>query len=643
MKSPSSNQVAQMLLGLSRPLKRLIALAVDIVLIGFTVWFSFYLRLGEWVSPFAIEWQPLSAFWSALFIAVPIFILTGLYRNIFRFSGLPVLMTLLRAVGIYGFFYAPLITVIGLVGVPRTIGLIQPTLLFLAIAASRIFVAFWLGGGYRTKLKRANLPRVLIYGAGTTGRQLASALRQSHQMNVLGFLDDDPKLAGNALNGHSIFSVSALEELVQKLNVTDVLLALPSVNRKRRNEIIAYVRSCRVHVRTLPSMTDLAKGKIAVSDIRELDIEDLLGRDPVEPNVSLLQKNITNKIVLVTGAGGSIGSELCRQIILEKPTKLVLFEQGEFNLYRLHQELLALAEKLNISTPIVPVLGSVRDEERLGDIFSKEKPQTIYHAAAYKHVPLVEENPVEGILNNVFGTLAAAQVAVESGAENFTLISTDKAVRPTNVMGATKRLAEMVLQALANEVVANQGNSKTIFSMVRFGNVLDSSGSVVPRFKQQIAEGGPVTLTHPEVTRYFMTIPEAAQLVIQASAMATGGDVFLLDMGEPVKIIELARRIISLSGLTVCDDANPNGDIEIEIIGLRQGEKLYEELLIADNPQATENERIMKAHEDYLPWLVFGERLKVLKEYCVTNNQQQIEVVLKELVSGYSPDTRGTV
>jgi FlaA1/EpsC-like NDP-sugar epimerase len=641
MKSPSSNQVAQMLLGLSRPLKRLIALAVDIVLIGFTVWFSFYLRLGEWVSPFAIEWQPLSAFWSALFIAVPIFILTGLYRNIFRFSGLPVLMTLLRAVGIYGFFYAPLITVIGLVGVPRTIGLIQPILLFLAIAASRIFVAFWLGGGYRTKLKRANLPRVLIYGAGTTGRQLASALRQSHQMNVLGFLDDDPKLAGNALNGHSIFSVSALEELVQKLNVTDVLLALPSVNRKRRNEIIAYVRSCRVHVRTLPSMTDLAKGKIAVSDIRELDIEDLLGRDPVEPNVSLLQKNITNKIVLVTGAGGSIGSELCRQIILEKPTKLVLFEQGEFNLYRLHQELLALAEKLNISTPIVPVLGSVRDEERLGDIFSKEKPQTIYHAAAYKHVPLVEENPVEGILNNVFGTLAAAQVAAESGAENFTLISTDKAVRPTNVMGATKRLAEMVLQALANEVVANQGNSKTIFSMVRFGNVLDSSGSVVPRFKQQIAEGGPVTLTHPDVTRYFMTIPEAAQLVIQASAMAKGGDVFLLDMGEPVKIMELARRIIDLSGLTVCDDVNSNGDIEIEIIGLRPGEKLYEELLIADDPLATDNERIMKAHEDYIPWPVFCEKLKALKEYCATNNQQQIEVVLKELVSGYSPDTRG--
>ncbi|MBU3595993.1 polysaccharide biosynthesis protein [Polynucleobacter sp. 86C-FISCH] len=643
MKSLSSNRFAQILLGLSRPVKRLIALAIDVILIGFTVWLSFYLRLGEWVSPLAIEWQPLSAFWASLLIAVPIFIITGLYRNIFRFSGLPVLMALLRAIGIYGFFYAILITVVGLVGVPRTIGLIQPVLLFLTVAASRVFVAFWLGGGYRAKLKRTNLPRVLIYGAGTTGRQLASALRQGHQMNVLGFLDDDSRLVGNALNGHPIFSASALEELIQRLNITDVLLALPSVNRKRRNDIISYVRSCKVHVRTLPSMTDLAKGNISVSDIRELDIEDLLGRDPVEPNAALLQKNITNKVVLVTGAGGSIGSELCRQILMEGPAKLVLFEQGEFNLYRLHQELLALNEKLNLNIPLIPVLGSVRDEGRLREVFSKENPQTIYHAAAYKHVPLVEENPVEGILNNVFGTLAVARVAAESGVESFTLISTDKAVRPTNVMGASKRLAEMVLQALAGEIVAKTNSSKTIFSMVRFGNVLDSSGSVVPRFKQQIAQGGPVTLTHPEVTRYFMTIPEAAQLVIQASAMATGGDVFLLDMGEPVKIMELARRIIELSGLTVSDGENPNGDIEIEIIGLRPGEKLYEELLISDNPLATDNERIMKAHEDYLPWPVFCEKLSSLEKYCSLNDRQKIEAVLKELVSGYIPDAKGVL
>lgn len=635
-----TNRLTQSLLGLSRPIKRLIALAVDAVLIGFTVWLSFYLRLGEWINPLTVEWRPMSAFWAALCIALPIFVVTGLYRNIFRFSGLPVLMALLRAIGIYGFFYAALITFIGLFGVPRTIGLIQPVLLFLAIAASRIFVAFWLGGGYRAKLKRANLPRVLIYGAGTTGRQLASALRQSHQMNVLGFLDDDPRLVGNALNGHAIFSATQLQELIQKLNVTDVLLALPSVNRKRRNEIIAFVRSCKAYIRTLPSVTDLAKGKIAVSDIRELDIEDLLGRDPVDPNINLLQKNIFNKVVLVTGAGGSIGSELCRQIIIEKPSKLILFEQGEFNLYRLHHELHSLKEKLNIDIPLIPLLGSVRDADRLSEVFSKEKPQTIYHAAAYKHVPLVEGNPVEGILNNVFGTLAAAKTALDSGVESFTLISTDKAVRPTNVMGATKRLAEMVLQALANELPTHD-KQKTIFSIVRFGNVLDSSGSVVPRFKQQIEEGGPVTLTHPDVTRYFMTIPEAAQLVIQASAMATGGDVFLLDMGEPVKIMELARRIIELSGLTVCDEQNPNGDIEIEIIGLRPGEKLYEELLIANNPQATENERIMKAHEDFLPWPKFSEKLDVLQRCCTSGNHEKIEGLLRELVSGYIPEKRG--
>ena len=637
MKSLSSNRFAQILLGLSRPVKRLIALGIDVILIGITVWISFYLRLGEWVSPLAIEWQPLSAFWASLLIAVPIFIITGLYRNIFRFSGLPVLMALLRAMGIYGFFYALLITVVGMVGVPRTIGLIQPVLLFLAVAASRVFVAFWLGGGYRAKLKRTNLPRVLIYGAGTTGRQLASALRQGHQMNVLGFLDDDSRLVGNALNGHPIFSASALEKLIQKLNVTDVLLALPSVNRKRRNDIISFVRSCKVHVRTLPSMTDLAKGKISVSDIRELDIEDLLGRDPVEPNSALLQKNITNKTVLVTGAGGSIGSELCRQILIERPVKLVLFEQGEFNLYRLHQELLALNEKLNLDVPLIPVLGSVRDEGRLREVFSKENPQTIYHAAAYKHVPLVEENPVEGILNNVFGTLAVARVAAECGVQSFTLISTDKAVRPTNVMGASKRLAEMVLQALASEAEAKPGSAKTIFSMVRFGNVLDSSGSVVPRFKQQIAEGGPVTLTHPEVTRYFMTIPEAAQLVIQASAMATGGDVFLLDMGEPVKIMELARRIIELSGLTVSDDENPNGDIEIEIIGLRPGEKLYEELLIGDEMLDADHPRIMRAKETSKDWHLLESAIKDLDQAINTGDSDAIRSVLMEVVDEYSP------
>jgi FlaA1/EpsC-like NDP-sugar epimerase len=412
---------------------------------------------------------------------------------------------------------------------------------------------------------------------------------------------------------------------------------MPSISRKRRNEILGQIRNAQVSVRTLPSFNDLPQGKVKISDLQELDIDDLLGREPVAPSYSLLEKNIANKVVLVTGAGGSIGSELCRQIILEKPSKLVLYEQGEFNLYRLHQELLSLVDQLNLAVTLIPVLGSVRDERRLQEIFIQEQPQTVYHAAAYKHVPLVEENPVEGILNNVFGTLSTAKIAMENGVENFTLISTDKAVRPTNVMGASKRLAEMVLQALDHEQDRNQ--RKTIFSMVRFGNVLDSSGSVVPRFKEQIAQGGPVTLTHPDVTRYFMTIPEAAQLVIQASAMATGGDVFLLDMGEPVKIMDLARRVIELSGLTICDEENPNGDIAIEIIGLRPGEKLYEELLIADNPQNTENERIMKAHEDFLPWLSLSVKLDLLGKHCTNVDLLNIQADLRELVSGYAPET----
>lgn len=638
MSNPLSKKFVQFLLGLPRPVKRLFALLLDIGFIALTVWLAFYLRLGQWVSPFDIEWRPLSAFWPALLISLPIFVISGLYRTIFRFSGLPVLLLLVRAVGVYGFLYAALITGIGFTGVPRTIGLIQPILLLIFVGGSRVFLAFWLGSAYRSKLKRIGLPRVLIYGAGATGRQLAGALRQSHQMNVLGFLDDDPSLDGSVLNGYRIYDASQLPRLVEKLKISDVLLALPSINRKRRNEIISTVQTQKLRVRTLPSMIDLAKGKIAISDIHELDVEDLLGRDPVEPHPDLLSKNLFSKVVLVTGAGGSIGSELCRQILLEKPTKLILFEQGEFNLYQIHQELLQLLEKKNFDTELIPALGSVRDEHRLREIFSIERPQTIFHAAAYKHVPLVEANPVEGILNNVFGTLAVAQIALEQGVKNFTLISTDKAVRPTNVMGASKRLAEMILQALAKESSSSAGAEKTIFSMVRFGNVLDSSGSVVPKFKQQIADGGPITLTHPEVTRYFMTIPEAAQLVIQASAMATGGDVFLLDMGEPVKIMELARRIIELSGLTVCDQLNPSGDIEIQTIGLRPGEKLYEELLISDNPQQTQNRRVMKAHEDFIPWPMLAAKLNILNEHCATTDLLNIQNDLMELVSGYAPE-----
>jgi FlaA1/EpsC-like NDP-sugar epimerase len=431
------------------------------------------------------------------------------------------------------------------------------------------------------------------------------------------------------LNGQPIYSPDDLLGLVETLNVSDVLLALPSASRKLRNEILARMRAVHVSVRTLPSVTELAQGKVSISDLRDLDIDDLLGREPVVPDRDLLSQNISGQVVLVTGAGGSIGSELCRQILKADPAVLLLIEQSEFALYNIHQE---LQDKLAESPiKLVPLLASVRDAERMREIMLTWRPDTVYHAAAYKHVPLVEHNPAEGIKNNVLGTLTAARAAAEHGVANFVLISTDKAVRPTNIMGASKRLAEMVLQAMA---VTLPG---TKFSMVRFGNVLGSSGSVVPKFRQQIRDGGPITLTHPEITRYFMTIPEAAQLVIQASAMARGGDVFVLDMGQSVRIIDLARRMIELSGLTVRDEASPEGDIEIEITGLRPGEKLFEELLIGDNPEPTQHPRIMKAHEDFLQWPLLREKLDALEAALDTHDVGVVRSILEQIVAGYVP------
>ena len=475
--------------------------------------------------------------------------------------------------------------------------------------------------------------RVLIYGAGNAGRQLAAAMTNSHEMRVVGFLDDDDRLHGHVLNGLSIYSPADLPGLVTSLQVSTVLLAIPSVSRHRRNEMIAQMLRAHVQVRTLPAVSELAQGMVSTSDLRELDIDDLLGREPVAPNHILLGRNITDKVVLVTGAGGSIGSELCRQILSVNPSTLVLIEQSEFALYEIQQE---LQEKIeDNATLLVPVLASVRDAQRLNEIFADWKPDTVYHAAAYKHVPLVEHNPIEGIRNNTLGTLTAARAAAEHGVSDFVLISTDKAVRPTNIMGASKRLAEMALQALAATA------PKTRFSMVRFGNVLGSSGSVVPKFRRQIRDGGPITLTHPDITRYFMTIPEAAQLVIQAGAMAKGGDVFVLDMGDPVKIMDLATRMIELSGLCVRDENNPEGDIEIEITGLRPGEKLFEELLIGNNPRPTSHPRIMKAHEEFVAWPVLLEKLQQLESLLEQRNVEGTKELLTELVSGYAPQEPG--
>lgn len=624
------NRTAMPVLALPRYAKRIVALAVDASLCIFTVWLAFYLRLGEFAS---LAGPPMWAVVASLGMALPIFIVSGLYRAIFRYSGWPALLAVMRAIAIYGLLFSSVFTAIGVPGVPRTIGLIQPLLLLFAVGGSRAMARYWLGGMYQSQLKLAALPKALIYGAGNAGRQLASAMNNSMEMRVTGFLDDDDRLHGHVLNGLPVYGQDDLPGLIESQGVSDVLLALPTVHRKRRNEILERMLAYHIAVRTLPTLGDLAQGKVTISDVKELDIDDLLGREPVVPNHILLGKCITDKVVLVTGAGGSIGSELCRQIIKLVPLTLLLVEQSEYALYELHQELMGrLDSPTEKRISLVPLLASVRDEARMREIMSTWQPHTIYHAAAYKHVPLVEHNPAEGVRNNVFGTMTAARVAAEQGVADFVLISTDKAVRPTNIMGASKRFSEIVLQSLAEDA------PRTKFSMVRFGNVLGSSGSVVPKFRQQIRDGGPITLTHADITRYFMTIPEAAQLVIQAGAMAKGGDVFVLDMGQPVKIMDLARRMVELSGLIVQDEINPEGDIEIEITGLRPGEKLYEELLIGDNPVATSHPRIMKAHDDFLSWSLLEEKLNTLSIALNVNDVDVIKAILEQVVSGYQPD-----
>ena len=622
------SRLAIFALALPRFVKRLVVLLLDASLCTLTVWLAYYLRLGNFE---ALNGNALWAVAISILLALPIFIVSGLYRAIFRFSGWPALLTIARAVVIYGLLYASIFTAIGIQDVPRTIGIIQPILLLLFVGASRAFAQVWLGGRYNRILKRSARLRVLIYGAGSSGRQLVAAMANSHEMQVVGFLDDDNRMHGQLLNGLHVYNPADLTNLVTSLLISNVLLALPNVTRKRRNDILNQIRMAHVSVRTLPSMTDLAKGSISITDVRELDVDDLLEREPVTPNHILLTKNIHQKLVMVTGAGGSIGSELCRQIAAIGPAKLLLIEQSEFALYTIHKE---LEERLNKEEfSLVPLLASAQDEDRMREIITTWRPDTIYHAAAYKHVPLVEHNPAAGIKNNVLGTLYTAKAAAENGVTDFVLISTDKAVRPTNVMGASKRLAEMILQALAADIKY----AGTNFSMVRFGNVLDSSGSVVPKFRQQIKDGESITLTHPEVTRYFMTIPEAAQLVIQAGAMAKGGDVFVLDMGQPVKIMNLARRMIELSGLTLRDEKNPDGDIEIEITGLRPGEKLYEELLIGDNPQTTLHSRIMRDKEEFIVWGELEHKLKALEIALNVNDVGEIRLMLQQLVTGYLP------
>lgn len=629
---PATSSTAATLLDLPRPVKRLLAILVDASLCTLAVWVALYLRLEVWLRLEGVYLWPVAV---SIVLAIPLFVRFGLYRAIFRYAGWNATIALTQAMVPYGLFYATVFTFVGIQGVPRSVGLLQPLLLLVFVGLSRLVIRMWLGGLYRSMLADKARPGALIYGAGEAGRQLAAALSRSSEYRLVGFVDDDPRLQGRSLDGRDVHSPAQLPELISREGVRDVLLALPSIQPARRHQIVDDLRPLPVHVRTLPGMADLASGRVGLNDLRELDIEDLLGRAPVTPDPTLMGQLVAGHVVAVTGAGGSIGSELCRQIVLQRPTTLLLIEQSEFALYAIHHELQALVQRSGAGVELVPLLASVTDRARMDAILQSWRPHTLYHAAAYKHVPLVEHNPVQGIRNNVWGTWCCAEAARSAGVPHFVLISTDKAVRPTNIMGASKRLAEMVLQALDSE----SGDHSTRFCMVRFGNVLGSSGSVVPLFRQQIEAGGPITLTHPDITRYFMTIPEAAQLVMQAGAMAQGGEVFVLDMGEPVRIIDLAHRMVELSGRTVKTPEKPDGDIAIEITGLRPGEKLYEELLIGDDPQPTSHPRIMKAHEDQLQASALVAELERLEAAMESSDLPTVRALLQRLVQGYQPET----
>ena len=628
-------KITNNLLSLSRPIKTFIAISIDFSCCVFSVWFSYYLRLGDLIP---LSERGLDALAYSLIISFPIFIFFGLYKNIFRYSGLDSLFNVSKALSLYGVIYGTRLSILGISGIPRTIGLIQPLLLLLFIISWRVLVRFLLRKINNKHYAKKDSTKAFIYGSGDAGRQLAKAMQDSQEISILGFLDDDENKKGCLIDGKRIYSPNDLGDLLIKKDISLVLLAIPSISRRIRNEIIKSLLKYKIAVRTIPDITDLASGKNLITQLLDLEIDDLLGRVPVEPFQSLMKKNIFMKTILVTGAGGSIGSELCRQIIKQKPKQLLLVEISEYALYTISNK---LEDFKDIETKIIPLIGSVQDSQRMESIISKFKPATIYHAAAYKHVPIVEENLIEGLKNNLLGTYDLAKLALKNNVLNFVFISTDKAVRPTNIMGATKRMAELSLQALHEKsLTLSERENKTKFSIVRFGNVLDSSGSVIPKFRDQIKNGGPITLTHIDITRYFMTITEAAQLVIQAGAMGQGGDVFVLDMGNPIKIYDLALKMIQLSGLSLKSHTNTKGDIEIKITGLRPGEKLYEELLLSKNPRETKHPKIFRSNEPSILYNELEKEINLLKKLIERNNIEGILNKLKNIVIDYSPSSK---
>jgi FlaA1/EpsC-like NDP-sugar epimerase len=616
------------ILSLPRYAKQILAVIVDLNLCILCTWLAFYLRLDQFVL---IKGPILIAAVVSVGLALPVFWLLGLYRTIFRYSGLSIMFSVSIALLTYGFLYFSVFGIYGFIGIPRSIGILQPMLLFFAIISSRLLVKYLLGSNFLFKEKSKFLKKVLVYGAGKAGRQLASALVNSYELKVVGFLDDNVLLQGQVLEGQNIYSTARIPDLIKSKEVQLILLALPAISRHRRSEILKNLSQYQLQVQTLPTVTDIIQGKVTLSDIKDLDVDDILDRDQVLAKSELLTKSITSKVVLITGAGGSIGSELGRQIVKHNPKKLLLLELNEFALYKIYEEL----KIINKSLQIIPLLVNVQDQTKVNEIFKTFKVDTVYHAAAYKHVPLVEENISESIKNNVFGTLAVAEAALFRSVENFVLISSDKAVRPTNIMGASKRLSELCVQGLYH----SRKNNKIKMSIVRFGNVLESSGSVIPKFKKQIKEGGPITLTHPDVTRYFMTLTEASQLVIQAGAMSEDCDVFVLDMGNSIKIKDLIYRIVKLSGLSVKDEHNKEGDIEIKIIGLRPGEKLYEELLLGDNPQKTQHPKILKAQDPFIPFNQLEVHLNNLKTLLDHNKVFEVKELLTKIVKTYQSNS----
>ena len=571
----------------SRLVKQFFIAVVDSLTLVLILLAAFSIRLGYWFFP---ESDLLWVFFGTPIIAMPIFIKFGLYRTVIRYLGFDALWEVFKAVSLYALIWGLVGFMAAIDGLPRSVILINWVLSLLFISGIRL-LAYWY---FSDQFRKSNTgsKNVIIYGAGSAGRQLAVALDGLSEYYPVAYIDNNINIINRKIRGIQVHSPEDIQALLKKFKVSEILIAIPSISRQQRQKIISSLDQYPVSIKVLPEVSSLASGKVRVQDLHKVDIKDLLGRDKVKPNEELLCANIKNKVVMVTGAGGSIGSELCRKIVSLGAKKLILFDQGEFSLYTIEQEL----SKVEVNTIVVPILGSVINKNRLKNICHYFDVQTIYHAAAYKHVPMVESNSTEGVVNNIFGTLTVAEVAMDCGVETFVLISTDKAVRPTNTMGATKRVAELILQAFSAD------SNSTLFAMVRFGNVLDSSGSVVPLFDKQIKAGGPVTVTDIEITRYFMTIPEAVELVVQAGAMTTGGDVFVLDMGELVKIDDLARKMIHLSGLEVKDEAHPDGDIEINYTGLRPGEKLYEELLIDNNVTQTKHPLIMRAEENSLPW-----------------------------------------